>query len=66
MAEVPPHPAKFSDSILAELNAVMADEAERLEARLRVLDPMAGVGGIHRLDRAFVYETVFVMRAPVG
>jgi tRNA G10 N-methylase Trm11 len=52
------HPAKFSDSVLAVLNEVMADEAERREARLFVLDPMAGVGRIHELDRSAVYKTI--------
>ena len=35
----------------------MSDEAEYKCARLRVLDPMAGTGRIHELDRRFVYET---------
>lgn len=53
----PKHPAKFSDSILDVLDGVMAAEAERKNARLRVLDPMAGTGRIHELDRCSVYET---------
>lgn len=42
------------------LNKVIADEAELNEARLRVLDPMAGIGRIHDLDRCGVYETIGV------
>lgn len=38
----------------------MCGEAERQNNRLRVLDPMAGVGRIHQLDRDFVYETIGV------
>jgi hypothetical protein len=54
----PSHPAKFSDSILDVLNDVCAREAARIESRLAVLDPMAGVGRIHELDRDHVYYTV--------
>ena len=56
----PEHPAKFSASILEVLNDVVMREAERIEARLRVLDPMAGVGRIHELDALSVFDTVGV------
>lgn len=41
------HPATFSDQILAAIDDALGD-AET------VLDPFAGIGGIHRLDRSTV------------
>lgn len=58
------HPAKYSDSIIETLDKVMLSEAERNDARLRVLDPMAGVGRIHELDRSCVYATIGVEIEP--
>lgn len=41
--EVPPHPAKWTPSVLLEIAQIALDEAERLGRPLRVLDPFAGV-----------------------
>lgn len=59
-----PHPAKFSEPILATLNAILGREAESREQRLKVLDPFAGIGSIHALDRNSVYRTVGVELEP--
>ncbi|MGP0108127.1 MAG: hypothetical protein ACLPR9_04560 [Acidimicrobiales bacterium] len=48
---VPPHPAKFSGVILAGMGMTLAIEANLLERNIRVLDPFAGVGGVHVLGR---------------
>lgn len=47
--EAPSHPAKFSDPILRQLRRLVLDEQERLGRPVRLLDPFAGVGGIHEL-----------------
>lgn len=47
----PDHPAKYSAEVLEQLVALVAGEAERLHYRPKVLDPMAGVGRIHELER---------------
>lgn len=39
-----PHPAKFSDSIMEKIGAVLEDE---LDYGATILDPFAGVGGVH-------------------
>lgn len=59
----PLHPAKFSDPILARLDALIRTEYRRrrtdLDGRsLLVLDPFAGVGRIHQLATAGKVETV--------
>lgn len=46
------HPAKFSPEIIHVLDAWIRMEAffqNKRQRRLRVLDPMAGVGGVHQL-----------------
>ena len=47
------HPAVFSDTIMAQLFDVLTAEADDVAALygrpMRVLDPMAGIGTIHRL-----------------
>ncbi len=43
------HPARFSDPILAAISSLIASEIDRAGHLLRVLDPFAGVGGVHRL-----------------
>lgn len=48
---VAPHPAKFSGPILAATSPLIDDEAQRLGRRVRVIDPFAGVGGVHVLGR---------------
>lgn len=45
----PTHPAKFSEPILRQLRRLVLDEQERLGRPVRLLDPFAGVGGIHEL-----------------
>ncbi len=49
---VAPHPAKFSGVILAELGLSLEIETYRLHRSIRVLDPFAGVGGMHKLSRS--------------
>lgn len=44
------HPAKYTDTVLAQLRAIVEDEAIRLGRRPNVLDPYAGVGRIHDLN----------------
>lgn len=43
----PPHPAKFSTAILGAVAEVLAEE--KFSSTARVLDPFAGVGGVHSL-----------------
>ena len=45
----PDHPAPFSAAVLAEISSIVEDETALQGRRLRVLDPFAGVGRIHRL-----------------
>lgn len=44
-----PHPAKFSKPIIPHLREIVLAEAERLGCCALVLDPFAGVGGVHVL-----------------
>jgi SAM-dependent methyltransferase len=56
------HPAKFTPSVLDAIGEILDAEAERIGQGLRVLDPFAGVGGIHALaDR---HETIGVELEP--
>jgi hypothetical protein len=43
------HPARFSKSILAEIGSLVDAEVRRRNRTLRLLDPFAGVGKVHRL-----------------
>lgn len=43
-AEIPPHPAKWSASVLSEIEQIVIDEADRIGRPVRVLDPFAGRG----------------------
>jgi hypothetical protein len=46
----PPHPAKFSEPIVVELHKIVNAATTVFDrVPLRILDPMAGVGTIHRL-----------------
>lgn len=45
------HPAKFTDSILATLAQVVDEYPHRQRGAVRVLDPFAGVGRVHELER---------------
>lgn len=55
--ETAPHPARFSTPILAEIDRILAT---RLSAYASILDPFAGVGGVHALP----YTTVGVEIEP--
>ena len=46
-----PHPATFSDDILETIRQMVFEERMRLGRAVAVLDPFAGVGGIHQLLR---------------
>lgn len=62
---MPTHPAKFSDPIMDVLTSLVRAEvkAARLDRPLRILDPFAGVGRVHRLARPGI-ETVGVELEP--
>jgi hypothetical protein len=65
--EAPPlakHPAKFSDSIVGQLDRLVRAEQRRLCRELWLLDPFAGVGRIHRLHREGKIATVGVELEP--
>lgn len=49
MTELAPHPAKYSEPILDVIGKILISEQQRLERRIRVFDPFAGTGLIHRL-----------------
>jgi hypothetical protein len=57
--EPPPHPARYSAALLPVLAAALAP----VEEFRRVLDPFAGVGGIHAL-REFGHDTTGVELEP--
>jgi hypothetical protein len=64
-----PHPARFSEPILAVIGSLVDDEAKRVGRPIRVLDPFAGVGGCHclartDLDQEALIETVGVELEP--
>lgn len=46
------NPAKYSTEVLLAIDRAVTTEADRLGRRLRILDPMAGVGRIHRMGEA--------------
>jgi SAM-dependent methyltransferase len=48
---IPPHPATFSGPILGEIGGLIEYETQRLGRSVKVLDPFAGVGGVHALGR---------------
>lgn len=53
-SEATRHPAKFHTDIIDELRTQLLDDvaAKDLHRHYRVLDPLAGVGGVHRLASA--------------
>lgn len=59
---VPDHPAQFSQALLALLGRMLTEEAKARGA-IRVLDPFAGAGGIHKLAQEGV-ETFGVELQP--
>lgn len=67
MSDVKAHPAKFSPSILAMLTKVLIEAFPEEHADshgvFRILDPFAGVGGIHQLAHKSV-QTVGVELEP--
>jgi hypothetical protein len=54
------HPAKFSEHVVSSLARLVRAEQLRVGQPLRVLDPFAGVGRVHRLARPGRVETVGV------
>ena len=52
-----PHPSKYSQTIYDYLETLVAALAPRFGDRVRILDPMAGVGTIHRLARPGIVTT---------
>lgn len=56
------HPAKFTPAVLDTIEQIVDAEAVELGQGLRILDPFAGVGGIHRLGE--LHETVGVELEP--
>lgn len=64
VAPHPVHPAKFSDPIIDTLDRLVRAEAKRLGRAVRVLDPFAGVGRIHRIARPELVETVGIELEP--
>lgn len=60
----PKHPAPYSVSILGVLSRLVRDEQRRLGRPVRVLDPFAGVGRIHRLAVPGRIETVGIELEP--
>lgn len=51
------HPAKFTDTIIDELRKVAQDEWAKRRSAIQILDPLAGVGTIHQLQRDGAIET---------
>lgn len=54
MTEIPRHPAKFTPAILEVIGPILRKEAYILRRPIDVLDPFAGVGGIHKLGGPMV------------
>jgi SAM-dependent methyltransferase len=57
------HPARFSTRIIDRLEEIALEERS-METAVRILDPFAGVGGIHRLAQYKGIETVGVELEP--
>lgn len=62
--QLPDHPARYSGDILVQFQRMVREERKRLGRDVLVLDPFAGVGGIHRLARLDGVETVGVEIQP--
>lgn len=60
---VPDHPAKFSSPIIDAMRQLLSPELAAT-GRLKVLDPFAGVGGVHQLADAGGIETYGVELQP--
>lgn len=63
MVTIPPHPARFSHSVLAVLRSEALVEGARLGRPLVILDPFAGTGRVHWL-RADGHQTVGIELEP--
>lgn len=62
--DAPRHPAKYSDPLLPVLASLIGAEQRRLGREVRVLDPFAGVGRIHRLAKPGKIVTVGIELEP--
>jgi tRNA G10 N-methylase Trm11 len=65
------HPAAFNAAVLFTCDSILAEEEARLDlpAGLRVLDPFAGIGRVHRLPGRTVgveLELEWARQAPMG
>lgn len=56
----PLHPAAFSEPIIDSLRGLILAEYKRLGREITVLDPLAGIGRVHRLARPGKVTTVGV------
>jgi hypothetical protein len=50
------HPARFSAPVLAVIASIVEQEAQHLGRPMRLLDPFAGIGGIHTLSTDSAHE----------
>lgn len=62
--DAPRHPAKFSDPLIPVLASLVRQEQRRLGRPVRILDPFAGVGRVHRLAVPDLVETVGIELEP--
>jgi len=60
MIEIKPHPAKFSEGIVD----IIAEELYKMNVDGPVVDPFAGVGGIHELFEIYGHETYGIELEP--
>src|ERR1700729_4555078 len=67
-----PHPARFSAPVVAVIAPIVEQEAKHLGRPMRLLDPFAGVGGVHTLSsesalgQGDLWETMTSRIATVG
>jgi DNA modification methylase len=62
--ETKPHPARYSLGISQRIAQIVQLETTYPTEELRILDPFAGVGGIHVLNDVFGHDTVGVEIEP--
>lgn len=62
--DAPRHPAKFSETLLPVFASLVKAEQRRLGRPVRILDPFAGVGRVHRLAIPDLVETVGIELEP--
>lgn len=53
----PDHPAKFSADIMVKISQIVVAKSNMFDAPIRILDPMAGVGRIHKLHVPGYFHT---------